>query len=131
MLDGVGGYLDPRQGAPDPQVDRRSHPTRVVQGPRLDPHTIRKRSRNVVDPRAARWTEVAGHGPTAFSRSAVCLEVSPRDLQLVCGDDNGHAKRAARLTSALRAMARIGHVRLACNFVTHSTTKTPSGTQHL
>ena len=95
VLDGICRYLDPRQSAPDPKMDRRSDPTRVIQGPGLDPATVRQRFRNIVYPRAALWTEVADHGPAAFSYSAVGLEFTTGDLQLVGSDDNGQAERAA------------------------------------
>src|SRR5262245_36547384 len=102
MLNGICWYLDPRQSAPDPEVDRRSHPTRVIQGSGFDSAIARQRFRNIVYPCTAFWTEVAGHRPPAFSYSTVCLELSARDPQLVRSDDNGQSKRTACLTAALR-----------------------------
>jgi hypothetical protein len=95
MLDDICRYLDPRQSAPDPEVDGRSHPTRVVQGPGFDSATGRQRFRNIVYPCTTFWTEVAGHGPAAFSYSSLCLELSACDFQLVCSEDDGQSKRTA------------------------------------
>jgi hypothetical protein len=130
MLGDICRYLDPRQSAPDPEVNRRSHPTRVIQGPRLYSAIAGQRFRNIVYPCSAFWTEIAGHGPAAFGYSTVCLEFSARDSQLVGSDDNGQPKRTACLTATLRAMASISHMRFACDLVTNSATKTASRVHH-
>jgi hypothetical protein len=95
MFDDIRRYLDPRQSAPDPEVDGRSNPTRVVQGSGFDSAIGRQRFRDIVYPCATFWTEVARHGPAAFSYSILCLEHSACDFQLVRSEDDGQSKRTA------------------------------------
>jgi hypothetical protein len=130
MLDHVCWYQDPWQCAPDPDVDCRTQPTRIVESTSFEPHAVRQRLRKIVYPSAAIRTEVADHDATRFRHASLRLQCAPCDLQLRCGNDSSHAKRTTRLDSTRRAVADIRHIRLARDLVANRATKAASGMLH-